>query len=322
MKKMTGVGPETKLAHGPTLGPIMCYNIIILRKLMKTAIQPLFKWTGSKQRMLTQYAPYFFPKQEVTRFLDLFAGGLTNSLWVYENYPQAEYVLNDFNGELTQLYEVVASDTDGVVATWRECVSKWLQLGKEERKAYYYELRDIYCLEYESHNSTYLSGLLMFMMQVNFNGMWKAYKKCNERYSTPPGTCTQGVKFFSEEKVYRVAEFLKQATILTGDFASVEYQPGDWLYADPPYRDSTVLYQGGFTEEDQVRLANYLTSSGCMFSYSNKDILDGFYDRHFPGCSIIEMGAKYTAGRGTSTIDVKEVLVTNYESVGTGVLPI
>jgi len=289
---------------------------------MKTAIQPLFKWTGSKQRMLTQYAPYFFPKQEFTRFVDLFAGGLTNSLWVYENYPQAEYVLNDFNGELTQLYEVVASDTDGVVATWRECVSKWLQLGKEERKAYYYELRDIYCLEYESHNSTYLSGLLMFMMQVNFNGMWKAYKKCNERYSTPPGTCTQGVKFFSEEKVYRVAEFLKQATILTGDFASVEYQPGDWLYADPPYRDSIVLYQGGFTEEDQVRLANYLTSSGCMFSYSNKDILDGFYDRHFPGCSIIEMDAKYTAGRGTSTIDVKEVLVTNYESVGTGVLPI
>ena len=289
---------------------------------MKTAIQPLFKWTGSKQRMLTQYAPYFFPKQEVTRFLDLFAGGLTNSLWVYENYPQAEYVLNDFNGELTQLYEVVSSDTDGVVATWRECVGKWLQLGKEERKEYYYELRDIYCLEYESHNSTYLSGLLMFMMQVNFNGMWKAYKKCNERYSTPPGTCTQGAKFFSEEKVYRVAEFLKQATILTGDFASVEYQPGDWLYADPPYRDSIVLYQGGFTEEDQVRLANYLTSSGCMFSYSNKDILDGFYDRHFPGCSIIEMDAKYTAGRGTSTIDVKEVLVTNYESVGTGVLPI
>ena len=46
---------------------------------MKTAIQPLFKWTGSKQRMLAQYAPHFFPQENFTRFVDLFAGGLTNS---------------------------------------------------------------------------------------------------------------------------------------------------------------------------------------------------------------------------------------------------
>ena len=67
---------------------------------MKTSIQPIFKWTGSKQRMLAQYAPHFFPKSDFTRFVDLFAGGLTNSLWVYEHYPDKEYVLNDFNGEI------------------------------------------------------------------------------------------------------------------------------------------------------------------------------------------------------------------------------
>lgn len=289
---------------------------------MKTAIQPLFKWTGSKQRMLAQYAPYFFPQDNFTRFVDLFAGGLTNSLWVYERYPDKEYVLNDFNGELTQLYDVVARDTDGVVKVWRECVVRWLQLNKEDRKAFYYELRDIYCLQFDIHCDVYLSGILLFMMQVNFNGMWKAYKKCNNRYSTPPGTCTQGEKFFNEQKIYRVAEFLRKATILTGDFGAVEHQPGDWLYADPPYRDSVVLYQGGFTEEDQIRLANYLTDSGCIFSYSNKDIGDGFYPANFAGCDIIEMEAKYTAGRGTSVLEVKEVLVTNYVPEGAGTLPL
>ena len=213
---------------------------------MKTAIQPLFKWTGSKQRMLAQYAPHFFPQENFTRFVDLFAGGLTNSLWVYEKYPHIDYVLNDFNGELTRLYEVVAADTEGVVKVWRECVGKWLQLNKEERKAYYYELRDIYCLQYESHGDTYLSGLLLFMMQVNFNGMWKAYKKCNERYSTPLVHVHKDHASLLK-KIWRVAEFLKKATILTGDFGAVEYRPGDFLYADPPYRDSVVLYQGGFT---------------------------------------------------------------------------
>lgn len=289
---------------------------------MKTSIQPIFKWTGSKQRMLAQYAPHFFPKSDFTRFVDLFAGGLTNSLWVYEHYPDKEYVLNDFNGELTALYQTLADDVDGVIDTWRECVATWLPLDKEGRKAYYYTLRDIYCLEYEGKDARYLSGLLMFMMQVNFNGMWKTYIKCNNRYSTPPGTCTQNQGFFDENKIRKVAKFLSNATILTGDFGLVHYKPGDWLYADPPYRDSIVLYQGGFTEDDQVRLAQFLRGSRCMFSYSNKDIKDGFYEANFPNSNIIDMSAKYTAGRGKSIVDVKEVLVTNYTPVGTGVLPV
>ena len=284
---------------------------------MKTKIQPLFKWTGSKQRMMQQYQPHFFPQENFTRFVDLFAGGLTNSLWVFENYPDKEFLINDWNGELTLLYATLSDSVDGVVEQWQECVNKWLSLSEvEDRKKYYYELREVYCHDYVSRSDVYLSGLLLFMMQVNFNGMWKAYIKCNGRYSTPPGTCLQKQAFFNRQKIYNVASFLEKATISNGDFAAVQPRQGDWLYADPPYRDSVVLYQGGFTEEDQVRLAKYLTESGCKFAYSNKDIHDGFYERNFAGCNIIEMEAKYTAGRGTSTLDVSEVLVTNYVPVG------
>ena len=284
---------------------------------MKTKIQPLFKWTGSKQRMMQQYQPHFFPQENFTRFVDLFAGGLTNSLWVFENYPDKEFLINDWNGELTLLYATLSDSVDGVVEQWQECVNKWLSLSEvEDRKKYYYELREVYCHDYVGRSDVYLSGLLLFMMQVNFNGMWKAYIKCNGRYSTPPGTCLQKQAFFNRQKIYNVASFLEKATISNGDFAAVQPRQGDWLYADPPYRDSVVLYQGGFTEEDQVRLAKYLTESGCKFAYSNKDIHDGFYERNFAGCNIIEMEAKYTAGRGTSTLDVSEVLVTNYVPVG------
>ena len=284
---------------------------------MKTKIQPLFKWTGSKQRMMQQYQPHFFPQENFTRFVDLFAGGLTNSLWVFENYPDKEFLINDWNGELTLLYATLSDSVDGVVEQWQECVNKWLSLSEvEDRKKYYYELREVYCHDYVGRSDVYLSGLLLFMMQVNFNGMWKAYIKCNGRYSTPPGTCLQKQAFFNRQKIYNVASFLEKATISNGDFAAVQPRQGDWLYADPPYRDSVVLYQGGFTEEDQVRLAKYLTESGCKFAYSNKDIHDGFYERNLAGCNIIEMDAKYTAGRGTSTLDVSEVLVTNYVPVG------
>ena len=279
---------------------------------MKTSIAPMFKWTGSKQRMLEQYAPHFFPDGEFTRFVDLFAGGLTNSLWVYEKYPDKEFVLNDWNGELVLLYATLADNVDEVIAEWFKCVQRWLSLEPVDRKQYYYELREIYCLQNEGKSDVYLSALLLFMLQVNFNGMWKAYKKCNERYSTPPGTCLQKQQFFDVNKITRVANFLKKATICNGDFASVNIKEGDWLYADPPYRDSVVLYQGGFNEDDQVRLARFLTESGCKFAYSNKHIGDSFYSDNFVGCNIIDMAAKYTAGRGTSTLDVTEVLVTNY----------
>jgi len=279
---------------------------------MKTSIAPMFKWTGSKQRMLEQYAPHFFPDGEFTRFVDLFAGGLTNSLWVYEKFPDKEFVLNDWNGELVLLYATLADNVDEVIAEWFKCVQRWLSLEPVDRKQYYYELREIYCLQNEGKSDVYLSALLLFMLQVNFNGMWKAYKKCNERYSTPPGTCLQKQQFFDVNKITRVANFLKKATICNGDFASVNIKEGDWLYADPPYRDSVVLYQGGFNEDDQVRLARFLTESGCKFAYSNKHIGDTFYSDNFVGCNIIDMAAKYTAGRGTSTLDVTEVLVTNY----------
>jgi|TARA_B100000085_G_scaffold141326_1_gene128658 DNA adenine methylase len=280
---------------------------------MKTSIAPMFKWTGSKQRMLEQYAPHFFPEGEFTRFVDLFAGGLTNSLWVYEKFPQKEFVVNDWNGELTLLYATLADSSDEVINQWFKCVEKWLSLSEvDDRKKYYYELREVYCLENEGKSDVYLSALLLFMLQVNFNGMWKAYKKCNERYSTPPGTCLQKQSFFDVNKIKNVASFLEKATICNGDFASVNIKDGDWLYADPPYRDSIVLYQGGFSEDDQVRLARFLMESGCKFAYSNKHIGDTFYEDNFDGANIIEMNAKYTAGRGTSTLDVKEVLVTNY----------
>lgn len=281
---------------------------------MKTSIAPMFKWTGSKQRMLEQYAPHFFPGEGFTRFVDLFAGGLTNSLWVYEKYPDKEFVINDWNNELVLLYSTLAKYESQVIDEWFKCVTKWLTLEPVDRKQYYYELREDYCIHYEGKSDVYLSALLLFMLQVNFNGMWKAYKKCNERYSTPPGTCLQKQSFFNVNKIKNVASFLRKATIKTGDFASHEPQDGDWLYADPPYRDSVVLYQGGFSEDDQVRLAKYLTESGCKFAYSNKDIGDGFYERNFAGSNIIEMSAKYTAGRGTSTLDVREVLVTNYST--------
>jgi len=189
-----------------------------------------------------------------------------------------------------------------------------------DRKNFYYSLRDRYAHHWKSQTRTENAGDLFFMMRVNFNGIWKGYDICNGRYSTPPGTLLQKEKFFEPTQVRKFKEFLDRCDIRTGDFGQLtEWQTeGTYYYADPPYRDSVVVYDGAFDEGDQKRLVSFLkdcSEKGCWVSESNKEIGDSFWQNHFgPEYTINDMSAKYTAGRGTSTLDVKEVLVTNFKN--------
>jgi DNA adenine methylase len=268
-------------------------------------MKPLFKWTGSKQRMRAQYETLFFPNH-VDSFVDMFCGGLTNTLWVAEHYPNAKLHINDVNRELTQLYIDLAKTPDSVIHDWNNCVNLWfMNDNKDARKELYYGLRDAYVIQQRS-------GVLLFMLSVNFNGMWKAYKKCNLLYSTPPGTCTQKRKFFDEKNIWDVADLLSRCVITNKSYDKLELPTGSFVYADPPYRDSIVDYQGGFTEDDQKNLADILMAHDGQFAYSNKDAGDGIIQQWFDGANIHPMSAKYTAGRGKTVHSVEELLITNF----------
>ena len=388
-----------------------------MTSLIKNATtNPPFKWTGGKNRMRHQYRDVFFPDGEIKTFVDMFCGACSISLWVAENYPNANIVLNDNNGELMELYKVFQDDYDGLEKRYNENVKKFLSfegtdkvtysdiasylneniteadtqdlidttasmakfVSKEtkarkknkasfdsdenrlalfkdtkkklaankqriknhtlpwkfidsfpkpgdlkktlDRKNFYYSLRDRYAHHWQSQTRTENAGDLLFMMRVNFNGIWKGYEVCNGRYSTPPGTLLQKEKFFEPTQVRKFKEFLDRCEIRTGDFENLTdwQEEGTYYYADPPYRDSVVVYDGGFGESDQKRLVSFLkqcSDTGCWISESNKEIGDSFWENHFgEEYTIHDMDAKYTAGRGTTTIDVKEVLVTNFKN--------
>jgi len=268
-------------------------------------MKPLFKWAGSKQRMLKQYGTNWYP-ESVTTFVDMFCGGLTNTLEIARKFPNASIHINDKNTELIQLYRDLATCPESVIHDWRACVNMWfISTDPLARKEMYYGLRDAYVIQQRS-------GVLLFMLSVNFNGMWKAYKKCNYLYSTPPGTCKQKRSFFDEKRIWDTADLLSRFTITNKSFDELVIPDNAFVYADPPYRDSVVDYQGGFDESSQVALTKMLTSSNAQFAYSNKDIHDGFIQQYFNECTIQECSATYTAGRGTSTNTVSEVLVTNF----------
>jgi DNA adenine methylase len=283
-------------------------------------IKPPFKWTGGKNRMREQYSGIFMPNEKVDTFVDMFCGATSISLWVAANEPKTKIVLNDVNTELMEMYGTIQNDWNNMYSHYKTLVSSWSAYKTpEDKKKFYYELRDKYCLQPEVQTDFENHAMLFFMLKVNFNGMWKAYHKCNGRYSTPPGTCTQKSGFFDSAQDQKFKDFIDHVTLHNGDFANLSNYSGKgtYFYADPPYRDSVVEYQGGFNDKEQIRLADFLKSmgqAGSWFSESNKEIGDGFWLAQFPNTSynIHDVEAKYTAGRGTSVIDVKEVLITNF----------
>ena len=288
-------------------------------------VKPLFKWTGGKNRMREKYALDFWPKRHFNVFVDAFYGGGSVSHWVAERYPNTLFIINDYNTELMHMYRTLRDHTDAFCDKVAELEKAFLQIShddKEGRKAYYNDLKMAYVNNHLQMKSYDESASLYFMLKINFNGWWKTYNYSNGRYATPPGVVQQKVPFIDYELLRQRSDFFRNRCLhmFDGDFsATLQYVDRDsYLYFDPPYRDSTTEYtENGFDDTDQISMCQVMTEAdtiGAQVSMSNKEIGDGFWHKHLPEFEILEYDVKYTAGRGTTTNEVKEVLVRNFES--------
>lgn len=274
------------------------------------------------------YGQDFWPNRFFTRFIDAFYGGGSMCHWVLERYPDTEFVINDQNRELVQMYEVIRDHADDFLNECKALESQYLLLPQvtgdrktSERHRYYTRIKYAYIQDWESMGKIRESAYLYFMMKTSFNGWWKVYSYSRGRYSTAPGLLTEKTEFINTNLVLDHSRFFKeQCTILTGDFDGVRHyvNSDSYLYLDPPYRDSTTEYtEEGFTDVDQVRvceLFKWADRQGAMASLSNKEIGDGFFEQHLGEYQIKTYDVKYTAAIGIATIPAREVLVKNFDN--------
>ena len=66
-------------------------------------MKPLFKWTGSKRKMMDKFGPSFWPAEEVTTFVDGFYGAGSVTCAAKERFPNARFIINDVKMALTTL---------------------------------------------------------------------------------------------------------------------------------------------------------------------------------------------------------------------------
>lgn len=199
-------------------------------------LKPPLKWVGGKRwlaptlQSLTQHTPY-------TRLVEPFVGGMSIALSLN---PKAA-LLNDINLHLINFYNHLQQglliDLDMEYSP--SCFNK--------HKARFNSL---------IHNPNTQEGaeLFYYLAVSGFNGLVRFNRK--GEFNVPLGKY-KSVNYVRDFTPYKST--LANWSFTCQDFSGLDINPGDLIYADPPYDVEFTKYSPkDFKWEDQIRLANWL----------------------------------------------------------------
>ena len=284
---------------------------------MPDYIKSPMNYTGGKYKLLGHILPSF--PAEVSRFVDLFAGGLNVGVNVQADviyaYDQITYLM-----ELYRLFQRTELET--LLKEIQERIGRFsLSQTNEEG---YLALRETYNQHRDLLDLLVLS-FYSFNHQIRFNS--------HHEFNMPFGRNRSSYNPSIQRNLIRFCEALQQKDIRlsAGDFRSFDFSvltPGDLVYCDPPYLITTGAYNDGkrgfqdwTAEEDAALLAllDQLHAKGIRFALSNVFAHKGqtndalikwaeqyhvtYLDQTYSNCSY------HLKDRKAKTV---EVLITNY----------
>lgn len=205
----------------------------------KIKLTPPLKWAGGKRWLVPYLKPLWKPYRQL-RFVEPFCGGLGMCLGL----KPKKALLNDINPHLINFYHWLQ---EGLVVS--------LKLKNEEDT--YYRYRAAFNELISSPQgalSSQAAQLFYYLNRSGYNGLCRFNKK--GRFNVPFGRYKRinyATDFLEYKALFKNWKFTK------GDFAELITKSNDFIYADPPYDVEFTQYaRGGFSWEDQIRLAEWL----------------------------------------------------------------
>lgn len=202
------------------------------------ALRPPLKWPGGKRWLVPHLRP-IWGRHRHRRLVEPFCGGLAVTLGLM---PEVA-LLNDINPHLINFY-------------------RWVQRGLKitlplanEAAAYYAHRRRFNELVAEGRwESREAAELFYYLNRTGYNGLCRFNR--DGQFNVPFGR----YKHIHHESTFPDHQTaFERWTFTAGDFESVKLDPGDFVYADPPYDVEFTRYAAeDFTWDDQVRLAQWL----------------------------------------------------------------
>ena len=218
---------------------------------------PIF-YMGNKYKLLKEIIP-LFPK-ECNTFLDLFGGSGVVSM----NYKGKEKTIyNEFNDNIVNLVKLFKNNNvEKLDSYFNEKIKQFniCSTGKDFRKNMelqkgYYNFRDYYN---KSKNKDVRDLYLLICYSMNH---LIRFNKKNE-FNASCGSTQRYIK----EKIVNMNECFKNVEISNKNCFDIDFskfKKGDFVYCDPPYLNTTAVYNekrafGGWEEEHDYKLFKIL----------------------------------------------------------------
>ena len=231
--------------------------------------KPFLKWAGNKFRVLPELLPLIGTPR---RYIEPFSGSTAVAL----NVDAEEYVLNDINKDLINLYRYLTNPNDDSFLKYCDELFRPENNDKEE----YLAFRELF------NNSTDTferSRLFVYLNRHCFNGLTRYNSKGG--FNVPFGKMKNPKCPVNEMMAFRMYYLQKNHRFVSTSFEdSALYEnvgSGDVVYFDPPYVPAsetasfTDYAKEGFTYDQQVQLAELaesLSNRGAKVIISNHDV--------------------------------------------------
>jgi DNA adenine methylase len=238
-------------------------NVIDSNKMKK----PFLKWAGNKFRVLPHLLPII---GDPKRYIEPFGGSMAVAL----NVSADEYILNDINNDLVNLYGHVTDVNDDTFIKY--CQELFYEGNNREA---YNEMRDLFN---QSTDSLERSRMFVYLNRHCFNGLTRYNSKGG--FNVPFGKMKNPKCPVNEMMQFRMYFLQKKHRFMSTSFEdSALYEnieSGDVVYFDPPYvpASDTANFANyakeGFSYDQQVQLAELaesLANRGAKVIISNHD---------------------------------------------------
>ena len=277
--------------------------------MSNSSIAPFVKWAGGKRQLIPQIRERM--PEQFNNYYEPFVGG---GAVIFELLPE-NAVINDINRALINAYQIICEDPQAfLLEINRLDTEMW-----EDGKAYYYSLREHYNDKLmKGEFDVELAALFVFINKHCFNGLYRVNGK--GLFNVPYNNSRRSS--VDEKSIVEISEFLKDVTIISGDFeaACEGAGAGDFVFIDSPYAPlnptSFESYtKEGFDIESHRRLANLfdeLTARGCycMLTNHNTELIHELYGNK--GYTIDVVSVKRMINSDASNRVGEEVIICNY----------
>lgn len=273
-------------------------------------VAPFLKWVGGKRQIMPSIVELLPKNIGRLNYVEPFIGG---GAVLFHLQPQ-NAIINDFNSELINVYEVVRDNLDELIQD--------LKTHRNEAD-YFYELRGLDRTDgFNNLTNIQKASRVIYLNKTCFNGLYRVNN--SGKFNSPFGKY-KNPNIVNEPTLKAVNRFLNQNNIIiqTGDYANVleNIPENSFVYLDPPYHpisessNFTGYIQGGWDMWDQIRLrevCDNLNERGIKFLLSNSSaqlIKDQYQNYQI---NIVKANRSINSD-ASNRGEIDELLIRNYE---------